>query len=82
MKIKRLIEQLSELLSEKGAARRKRRNALKKVLKRLKTRKTELVAKIDRAGGDEKKKLQKKLRLIQAQRKKGLKALKDIKAET
>lgn len=80
MKIKTMLNHLRQLIDDKEIARSKRRKALKKVLKALKDRRNDLRKKSEKASGADKKKIDKKLSIIQAQRKKGVKALRDLKS--
>jgi len=72
-KLKQALETVEE---SKG---RNRRDALKKILKKLKAKQTHLEDKLDDASGETKSKLSKKIKLVRAHRKKAIKTLRDSK---
>ena len=72
-KLKQVLESVEE---SKG---RKRRDALKSILKKLKTKQTHLEAKLADASGDTKSKLDKKVKVVRAHRKKAIKTLRALK---
>ncbi|CCQ74162.1 hypothetical protein [Magnetospira sp. QH-2] len=80
MKTQSLLESLGNVLKD-DKKKHKQIDSLKKVLAKLKHKKNSLRKKSAQASGVEKKKIDKKLHLIHAQRKKGLKALKHLKSK-
>lgn len=80
MKYKKMLEQLKALLSEKEQKKKEQCDELRWLLKTLKQKEKNLKAKLD--GIDDKaqrEKLEKRIGIIHAQRKKGIKALKSMK---
>jgi len=78
MKRKKLLKSLAEVLDMEGRKQRKHRDDLKEILKDLK-KKVELEEKLRLEKDDRKRKrLGNGLEIINAQRLKGLKALKDL----
>ncbi|MEZ5589202.1 MAG: hypothetical protein R3F53_00180 [Gammaproteobacteria bacterium] len=81
MKLKKALAKLSAYLSAKQREQLEERDSIKKVLKKLKTKRDHLRKRLD--GIDDKaehKHLQKKLEVVTAQRQKGLQALKELKS--
>lgn len=79
MKRKRLLTALARLLDMEGRKQRKHRDELKALLKKLKSKKSELKKKMLLETDERKRKrLGKELEIIKAQRKKGLKALQEF----
>ena len=75
-----LLDKLKQALeSVEDSKGRKRRDALKKILKKLKVKQTHLEAKLADASGDGKIKLAKKVKLVRAHRKKAIKTLRGFK---
>jgi|SaaInl8_120m_RNA_FD_contig_71_939121_length_358_multi_6_in_0_out_0_1 hypothetical protein len=77
MKMKELLGKVDQALetNEEGHGR-KRRDALKKVLKKLETKHNRLEERIKAASGGEKRKLEKKLKTVKKHQEKATKALK------
>ncbi|CAK8723124.1 30S ribosomal protein S15 [Candidatus Electrothrix laxa] len=79
MGTEKLLDKLTNLLNAKRRKQKKKLNSLKKLLKKLKKRQEEhqelLVAKKDPEG---RKRIERTLKVIYTQRKKGLKLYKDI----
>jgi hypothetical protein len=77
-KIKKLGAKLQTYLDDDRLSKEKHRNSLKKVLRKLKKRQTELEADLRSASGDgESRNVKKHIAVVRAMRKKGLRALKD-----
>ncbi len=82
MKIKRLLDKLSGILNDKRKAQIKKYKSLKKVLKALRNEKTILQETLARTNDKElQHEIESRLQIISAQRKKGLKVLKELKKE-
>ncbi len=82
MKIKRLLDKLSGILNDKRKAQIKKYKSLKKVLKALRNEKTILQETLARTNDKElQHEIKSRLQIISAQRKKGLKVLKELKKE-
>ncbi len=80
MKTPKLIRKAEELLSAKKSKQRKERDCLKEILQKLKARKRKLKDKLkSESNREQREQIRKDLAIIQAQRKKGLKTLKDLK---
>jgi len=80
MKTTKLLKKAEELLSAKKSKQREEKKCLKEILAKLKKRKRHLKAKLEtekKAG--ERERLRKDLEVVRAQRKKGLKTLKELK---
>ena len=79
MKVHNLVRRLEELLSAKKRARRARIDSMRQVLKKLRKKERDLEEKLrkepDRGA---RKKLERKVRIAHAQRKKGVKSLKEF----
>ena len=80
MKTSKLLKKTEEYLSAKKSKQRDQIDSLKKILGRLKKRKRKLGEKLktEKNPGDLER-IRKDLAVIRAQRKKGLKALKDLR---
>ena len=80
MKSKKLLKKLGEFLDRDGQKRRKHRDELKILLKKLRKKEVELKEKM-RQEKDERSlhRLGKERKIIKAQRTKGLQALRDLK---
>lgn len=77
MKTKGIIKSLKNIINLSG--KKKKKDSLKKILKKLRKREVMLKKKIEGAsGGKEKNALEAKLKVIRAQRKKGIKALRKL----
>ncbi|HEY9079885.1 iron-sulfur cluster co-chaperone HscB C-terminal domain-containing protein [Magnetovibrio sp.] len=74
--LKKLMHVLETVEESKG---RKRRDALKKILKKLKTKQKHLEEKCEDASGETKSKLAQKIDVVRAHRKKAIKTLRDLK---
>lgn len=78
----KLITRLKKYLDLGAKRRREKAGKLKKVIKKLKKMEKDLIAECHKTGkGEKNKTLQKRIAILHAQRKKGLKALKKIKQE-
>lgn len=76
----KLLDRLKVMLETNAETdQRKRHDALKKLLKKLKAKQKTLQAKYDDAEGGAQAKLAKKLKLVKAHRQKALKILRDKK---
>jgi hypothetical protein len=77
MKTKDLVQSLARVLDR--GSKSKKRAALKKVIKALKMKRNRIQKKLESVGSErERKGLEAKLKVIRAQRKKGLKALRKL----
>lgn len=75
-----LLDKLKQALETvEDSKGRKRRDALKSILKKLKTKQSHLEAKLADASGDTKSKLSKKVKVVRAHRKKAIKTLRGLK---
>ncbi|MCP5315624.1 MAG: hypothetical protein H6955_18840 [Chromatiaceae bacterium] len=80
MKTPKLLKKAEEILSAEKMKRRDKKKSLKDILQKLKKRKRKLVHKLEaEKNKSDKEKIRKHLAVIRAQRKKGLKALKELK---
>lgn len=80
MKTPKLIRKAGELLSAKKSKQRREKDCFKEILQKLKARKRKLKDKLKTESNRERREqIRKDLAIIQAQRKKGLKTLKDLK---
>ena len=80
MKTKGIGETLKAVLDGAGPGGKKQKNALKKILRKLKKRDIALTRKLEEAKDDKAGKgLRAKLKINRAHRKKGLKALANLK---
>ena len=78
MKLAKFAERIGEAL--KGSGKKSEKDALKKILKKLKKRELKLKGEIDKARSDkERRVLQAKPRVVKEHRKKALSALKSLK---
>jgi hypothetical protein len=78
----KLLNRLEAYLGLDAKRRRKKAGELKEVIKKLKKKEKKLIAESQDAGkGEKSKTLDKRIAILHAQRKKGLKALKKIKQE-
>ena len=82
MKAGKLLDRLKDILSNERQAQLAKYKSLKKVLKSLRLEKVKLKKELENPMSDEnRKKTASKLKIISVQRKKGLKVLKELKAE-
>ena len=82
MKIKRLLDKLSGILNDERKAQIEKYKSLKKVLKALRNEKVILEETLAQTNDEElQHEIQSRLQIISAQRKKGLKVLKELKEE-
>lgn len=80
MKLKKALEKLSQFLDADQREQLAQYDSIKKVLKKLKEKRNRLKEKIKLADNvEERKKLQSKLDIVNAQRKKGVKLMKELK---
>jgi hypothetical protein len=80
MKTLKLLRKAEEILNAKKSKQRSEKKCLQEVLGKLKKRKHKLRDKLKNAGkSSERERIRKEMAIIHAQRKKGLKALKDLK---
>ena len=78
----KLFTRLKKYLDLDARRRSEKAGKLKKVIKKLKKMEKKLTAEYNNAGkGEKHKTLEKRIAILHAQRKKGLKALKKIKQE-
>lgn len=81
MKLKKALAKLSAYLSAKQREQLEERDSIKKVLKKLKTKRDHLRKRLDDIDDEaEHARLEKKLEVVTAQRQKGLQALKALKS--
>ena len=76
MKLQRIVQQMESLLSAKHRKRRKQIEELKDLLKKLKKKDRKLKRDIEMLGRGDTARLQDKLKVVRAQRRKGVAALK------
>ncbi|HHE74480.1 MAG TPA: hypothetical protein ENL37_05275 [Desulfobacteraceae bacterium] len=82
MKIKRLLDKLSGILNDERKKQIEKYKSLKKVLKALRNAKVILEETLAQTNDEElQHEIESRLQIISAQRKKGLKVLKDLKRE-
>ena len=82
MKIKQLLDKLSEILDEERQAQMEKYKSLKIILKAIRKEKTDLEEILESTQDEEARhRIESRLKVISAQRKKGLKVLKDLKKE-
>ncbi len=82
MKIKRLLDNLSGILDDERKEQIEKYKSLKKVLKALRNEKVILEETLARTKDEESRhEIESRLQIISAQRKKGLKVLKELKEE-
>ncbi|MBL4795578.1 MAG: hypothetical protein JKY24_08795 [Pseudomonadales bacterium] len=79
MKLKKVLQKLAQYLDAEQRDQLNQYDSIKKVLKKLKTKRNRLMDKIELAETDEeRKRLQSKLDVVHAQRRKGVKLLKEL----
>jgi hypothetical protein len=77
---KNLLSRLEAYLDLNAKRRKKKADELKAIIEKLKKKEKALIAESQKAGkGKKRETLEKRCRILHAQRKKGLKALKKIK---
>lgn len=84
MKLKKLMERVSDFLDADTKTQMEEIKSIRKVLKELKSKERDLKEKLKKASSkkeDERDELQIKLDVIYAQRKKGLERVKEIKSQ-
>ena len=82
MKVKRLLDKLSGILNDERKEQIEKYKSLKKVLKALRNEKTILKETLAQTDDEElQHEIESRLQIISAQRKKGLKVLKELKKE-
>jgi hypothetical protein len=82
VKIKLLLDKLSGILNDERKAQIEKYKSLKKVLKALRNEKTILEETLAQTNDEElQHEIESRLQIISAQRKKGLKVLKELKEE-
>jgi hypothetical protein len=82
MRIKKLLDKLKDILSAERNAQLEKYSSLKKVLKALRVEKTRLKKELAESSDEnERQELATRLKVISAQRKKGLTVLKELKKE-
>ena len=82
MRIKQLLDKLSGILDEDRKVQVEKYKSLKKVLKALRNEKTGLEKTLENTENEEiRHQIESRLKIVSAQRKKGLKVLKDLKKE-
>ena len=82
MKVKKLLDKLTDLLSAERHAQLAKYSSLKKVLKALRVEKTRLKKELAETSDEiEQQEIATRLKVISMQRKKGLTVLKELKKE-
>jgi len=82
MRVKKLLDKLKDILSAERHAQLEKYSSLKKVLKALRVEKTRLKKELAESSDEnERQELATRLKVISAQRKKGLTVLKELKKE-
>lgn len=82
MKVKKMLNKLKDILSDERKAQMKKYWSLKKVLKSLRAEKSRLELEIKQEQHEDARlELESRLKVISAQRKKGIKVLKELKKE-
>jgi len=82
MKTIKLLDKLKDILSDERQAQLARYSSLKQVLKSLREKKSRLKIQLEQAETEEERQdISSRLKIISAQRKKGLKVLKELKKE-
>ena len=82
MRIKQLLDKLAEILDEDRKVQVEKYKSLKKVLKALRNEKTGLEKTLENTENEEvRHQIESRLKIVSAQRKKGLKVLKGLKKE-
>lgn len=80
MKTPKLLKKAEQILSARKSKQRKEKACLKEILHKLKSRRKKLQEKLEtETNRDQREQIRKDLAIIQAQRKKGLRALKNMK---
>ena len=80
MKTPKLLKKTEEILSAKKSKQHEQKECLKEILDKLKKKKKKLQEKLEtEENKKERDRIEKDLAIIHVQRKKGLKALKDLK---
>lgn len=83
MKIKKYLKKMTDYLDVNKQKYSSRKACLKQVLKQLKKRKLELKSQLKSEKSDKRcKSIKEELKVVQTQRKKGLKALKELQKES
>jgi len=81
MKTRKLIRSIRDQLDAHGRQQRARRKAMRKVVRRIEGRESELEKSLEKTSGDRKRKaIKKELAVLRAQRKKGVRLLREIKS--
>jgi len=82
VRVKQLLDKLSGILDEDRKVQLKKYKSLKKVLKALRVEKSDLENALEKTEDEETRHdIESRLKVVSAQRKKGLKVLKDLKQE-
>ena len=82
MRVKKLLDKLKDILSAERHAQLEKYSSLKKVLKALRVEKSHLKKELAESSDEnERQELVTRLKVISAQRKKGLTVLKELKKE-
>jgi len=82
MRVKKLLDKLKDILSAERHAQLEKYSSLKKVLKALRVEKSRLKKELAESSDEyERQELATRLKVISAQRKKGLTVLKELKKE-
>jgi len=80
MRVKKLLDKLKDILSAERHAQLEKYSSLKKVLKALRVEKTRLKKELAESSDEnERQEIATRLKVISAQRKKGLTVLKELK---
>ena len=82
MGLKKLLNNLGDMLDPAVVLRKKQRKKLKAILKELKARERELMKKLESADAERKRdRLQKELGIVHSQRMKGVSALRENRSK-
>lgn len=82
MRVKKLLDKLKDILSAERQAQLEKYSSLKKVLKALRVEKSRLKKELaETSDENERQEIATRLKVISAQRKKGLTVLKELKKE-
>ena len=82
MKVEKMLDKLKDILSAERHAQLEKYSSLKKVLKSLRDEKRKFAEQLESVENEEnRQEIESRLKVISKQRKKGLKVLKELKAE-
>lgn len=80
MKVKNLLKSISELLDADRREQLRNYDEMKKILKKLKKKSDKLQRELEESEGEAREKILRQLEILTSQRKKGIDALREIKA--